>query len=46
MPKRKSVNETNNKSLNVTVRKKEMERIAKENFEMVKRLHRGYYFSI
>jgi hypothetical protein len=30
------------KSLNEGVRKREMERIAKENFDMVKRLHRGY----
>ena len=32
------------KSLNEGVRKREMERIAKENFDMVKRLHRGYSF--
>ena len=30
------------RSLNVNVRRKEMERIAKENFEMVRRLHQGY----
>jgi hypothetical protein len=29
------------KSLNEGVRKKELERIARENFEMVKRLHKG-----
>ena len=29
------------KSLNEVVRKKELERIAKENFDMVKRLHKG-----
>ena len=29
------------KSLNEGVRKREMERIARENFEMVKRLHKG-----
>ena len=29
------------KSLNIGARKKELERIAKENFEMVKRLHQG-----
>jgi len=32
------------KSLNEGVRKREMERIAKENFDMVKRLHRGYSY--
>jgi len=30
------------KSLNEVTRKKELERIAKENFDMVKRLHKGY----
>ena len=29
------------KSLNEGVRKRELERIAKENFDMVKRLHKG-----
>eukprot|EP00347_Sterkiella_histriomuscorum_P007235 403349744 len=32
---------TKPKSLNDAVRRKEMERIAKENFDMVKRLHKG-----
>ena len=29
------------RSLNETVRRKELERIAKENFDLVKRLHKG-----
>lgn len=39
--KSKRANSVKPKSLNEGVRRKEMERIAKENFELVKRLHQG-----